>query len=460
MTTLEPRRSLVEERAPAISPITRWQRRAVLARLNSLRDGHLTIRDRLGETSLGHVSRDQQFRATVEVHNTRFYRSIVADGGLGAAEAYLAGDWSCDDLVTLLRIIARHQESIARSPSLAGWIGDRARRLMHALRTNSRRGSRRNIAAHYDLGNDFFSLFLDDTMTYSCGIFERPENSLADASLAKIDLACRKLELLPTDHLLEIGGGWGSLAMHAAGEYGCRVTTTTISNAQHELVRRRVAAAGLADRVTVLRSDYRDLVGLFPAAAFDKLVSIEMIEAVGHRYFDAYFAACRRLLKPWGMMLLQAITIPDNRFEGYKKSVDFIQRYIFPGGFLPSIAALCAAMARQTDWRLSHLEDFGPHYARTLAEWRRRFLDNRASIGGLRQPDGAPRYDERFLRMWEFYLCYCEAGFLERTCDVVQMLFTGPRCQRPCPAPWLPRVVSAPPAHGSTKCHSPASLHL
>jgi cyclopropane-fatty-acyl-phospholipid synthase len=278
----------------------------------------------------------------------------------------------------------------------------------HWLRRNTRAGSRRNIAAHYDLGNDFFALFLDASMMYSCALFEDPAATLAEAQRAKLDAVCRKLALGPGDHVLEIGTGWGGFALHAASRYGCRVTTTTISRNQHELARERVRAAGLEARVTLLLEDYRDLRG-----RYDKLVSIEMIEAIGHQYFGEFFRRCDALLAPGGRMLLQAITIADQRYEAARDEVDFIKRYIFPGCCIPSVTALARAMTASSTLRIEHLEDIGPHYATTLARWRDNLLGNAARVRALGLP-------ESFLRMWVFYLCYCEAGFAERALGDVQ----------------------------------------
>jgi cyclopropane-fatty-acyl-phospholipid synthase len=295
------------------------------------------------------------------------------------------------------------------------------RRALHWANRNSRDGSRRNIAAHYDLGNDFFALFLDETLAYSCGVFEREDATLHEAQLAKFDRICRRLRLTAADHLLEIGTGWGGLAIHAAARYGCRVTTTTISREQHALAAQRIAQAGLEDRVTLLLEDYRDLDG-----SYDKLVSVEMIEAVGHQYLDDYTAQCSRLLAPEGAMLLQAITIQDQFYEAALESVDFIQRYIFPGSFIPSVTAIVDSVRRSTDMKVFHLEDIGPHYATTLGRWRTSFL---ARLDDVRRLG----YPESFLRMWDFYLCYCEGGFLERQLGDVQMLLTKPRCRLPAP---------------------------
>ncbi|MEW6296644.1 MAG: cyclopropane-fatty-acyl-phospholipid synthase family protein [Thermodesulfobacteriota bacterium] len=403
---------------------TRLARRLILARLRRLRHGRLTVIDGDTRQTFGRLSPDCQLAATVFVHDApRFYSAVACAGDIGAGEAYIDGLWSCDDLTALVRILLRNRAVLDGMASGLARVTVPLRKLFHFLRRNTPTGSRRNIAAHYDLGNDFFALFLDETLTYSCGIFTRPESTLQEASRAKIERICRKLQLSPADHVVEIGTGWGSFAIHAAKHYGCRVTTTTLSRQQYDLARQRVAAAGVADQVTVLCEDYRTLTG-----QYDKLVSIEMIEAVGHAYYDTYFRRCSTLLKPDGMMLLQAITIADQRYERAKRSVDFIQRYIFPGSCLPSITAICDSLARATDLRLFHLEDLTPHYATTLRHWRERFLAHTDDVRALGYPDS-------FIRMWEFYLCYCEGGFHERATGDVQMLLTKPQCRR---APILP----------------------
>jgi cyclopropane-fatty-acyl-phospholipid synthase len=294
-------------------------------------------------------------------------------------------------------------------------------KFFHWAHRNSRGGSARNIAAHYDLGNEFYQLMLDETMAYSCAIFPRPEATLAVASTVKFESACRKLDLKATDHVLEIGSGWGGFAIHAVQRYGCRVTTTTISRQQHDYAVRRIAELGMSDRITVLLQDYRDLVA--PPGGFDKLVSIEMVEAVGANYLDGYFGHCARLLKPEGAMLLQAITLQDQHYQQALKSVDRIQRHVFPGSFIPSIEALSRSLSRATDFKIFHLEDIGPHYARTLRHWRERFFHN---IGRVR----ALGFNDSFIRLWEYYLCYCEGGFAERQLGTVQMLLTRPGCRR------------------------------
>jgi cyclopropane-fatty-acyl-phospholipid synthase len=317
-----------------------------------------------------------------------------------------------------MRVLAHEAASLASTETWCARLVQPFRAAANWLLRNTRSGSKRNIAAHYDLSNEFFALMLDPTMTYSSGVFSASPATLEQAQIEKYDRICRALRLSSTDHVLEIGTGWGGFALHAARHYGCQVTTTTISTEQRAYAAQRFRDAGLDRRITLLDCDYRDLVG-----QFDKLVSIEMIEAVGEKYLPVYFRQCSRLVKPDGAMLLQAITIPDHRYEGYRRSVDFIQRYIFPGGFLPSMSAMAGCVARETDFRFLHVADFGPHYARTLAAWRRNFWDNISRVRAL-------GFDDRFVRTWHYYLCYCEAGFLERQIGVSQLLLTKPRCRR------------------------------
>ena len=362
-----------------------------------------------------------ELEAHVTIHAPAAYRRLATGGSLGAAEAYLRGEWSADDLMSAIRIFAANLDAASRLESPLARLASLGATLAHRRRRNSRAGSRRNIRDHYDLGNDFFALFLDETMTYSCGLFEHAGASMKDASVAKLDRVCRALDLSPSDRVVEIGSGWGSFAIHAASRYGCRVTTTTISRAQFDEVARRVNAAGLSDRVTVLLRDYRDLTG-----TFDKLVSIEMIEAVGLPFLGDYFAACSRLLTSDGQMLLQGIVLPEYRFAPYARSADFIQRYVFPGGALTSVGAIAAALAARTDFAIDRVEDFSAHYARTVRLWRLRFVQHLDEVRAL-------GYDERFLRVWEYYLAYCEAAFLERATGLVQMRLTKPgyRCALP-----------------------------
>lgn len=387
------------------------------AALGRLASGTLRLRDADGQWALGPGRREEP-TADVQVHDFRFYRALALGGTLGAAEAYLNGWWGSDDLVALFRLLARSPDS------LDGMDGAAARCLRwlsswgHLLRRNTVRGSRRNIAAHYDLGEDFYSLFLDETMTYSSGVFQHPDQPLADASREKYDRICRKLRLSPNDHVLEIGTGWGGFALHAAQQYGCRVTTTTISRRQFQYAHDRVRRAGLEGRIEVLCQDYRHLTG-----SYDHVVSIEMIESVGHEYLDTFFRQCSRLLRPAGLVLLQAITIPDHLYDRYRRSVDFIQQHVFPGGCLPSVSAMAGAVGRASDLRFLHLEDFADHYAETLARWRKRFWHHIDQVRGL-------GFDERFIRLWHYYLCYCEAGFRENQIGVAQIALAKPGCHR------------------------------
>jgi len=417
------------ERPERQSLLTKLARSLLLAQLRKIRDGRLRLIDGAYTEIFGAVSAAAPFEVTIRVRSPRFYSDVVFAGTLGSGEAYMNGYWHCDDLTGLVRLMVINRELMNDVDS--GWSRVSAPLLSfaHWLNRNDKSGSRRNIAAHYDLGNQFFELFLDATMAYSCGIFAGADSTLLDASTAKFDAACSKLALKPQDHLLEIGTGWGGLAIHAAQHYGCRVTTTTISREQYEFARERVARANLSDRITLLLEDYRDLSG-----QYDALVSIEMIEAVGDGYLDRYFRRCGELLHPDGAMLLQAITIRDQFYEQARRSVDFIKRFIFPGSFIPSISVLLQSVARATDMKLLHLEDIGPHYARTLKAWRERFLARQDEVRAL-------GYPERFIRMWEFYLCYCEGGFEERQLGDVQMLLTKPRSRRAAIA-----TIHAPPA--------------
>ena len=381
--------------------------RLVRSRLERLEHGRLTL---AGET----YGRGGALEASVQVHDARFWAQVAFGGSVGAGEAYTAGYWSADDLVAALRIFAANpQVSDGMEGGLAA-LSAPLRKALHWMARNTRRGSRRNIAAHYDLGNEFFALFLDPTMMYSAAVFEHPAMTLEEASVAKLERICRRLGLAPGMRVVEIGSGWGGFALHAAGRYGCHVTTTTISAAQYALAERRIREAGLEDRITLLKRDYRDLDG-----RYDRLVSIEMIEAIGHEHFETFFAKCASLLEPHGTMLLQAITIADQRYDRARKSVDFIKRHIFPGCCIPSVTRLVQAATRASDLRLLHLDDIGPHYATTLRLWRENLLRNAARVRSL-------GYPEELARKWEFYFAYCEAGFAERMLGDVQAHFARP----------------------------------
>jgi cyclopropane-fatty-acyl-phospholipid synthase len=403
-----------ERLSPAPRVLDRVAEHAVRKRLASLQHGRLTLVDGGAAVSVGNPTAQCPLSATAEVHDPRFYSEIAYGGSIGAGEAYMQGYWSADDLTAVMRILLHNRDVLDGMESGLARFAAPLQKALHWAARNTRGGSRRNIAAHYDLGNEFFSLFLDPTLMYSSAVFERAGMTLEEASIAKLDRICRRLALKASDHVIEIGTGWGGFALHAAARYGCRVTTTTISANQYELARARIADAGLADRITLLREDYRDLRG-----QYDKLVSIEMIEAVGHQFFDTYFQQCSALLKPDGMMMLQAITIADQRYAAARDSVDFIKRHIFPGCCIPSVAVICDSIARVTDLRLYHLDDMGPHYATTLRAWRENMFARLHQVRALNLP-------ETFIRMWEFYFCYCEAGFAEHATGDVQMLFVKP----------------------------------
>ncbi|MEO7744099.1 MAG: cyclopropane-fatty-acyl-phospholipid synthase family protein [Usitatibacter sp.] len=385
-------------------------RRGVLERLRGIGAGALQVRDEAEVFEFGIPG--AELASTITVHDSSFYADVALGGSVGAGESFMLGHWQASDLTVALRIMLRNRHAIDAVDGGMARLSAPWRKAAHWLRANTRAGSRRNIAAHYDLGNDFFSLFLDETMMYSCALFERPGMTLAEASTAKLESVCRKLGIGPEHHVLEIGTGWGGFAMHAAARHGCRVTTTTISPSQYELARARVRAAGLEDRVTVLLQDYRDLGG-----TFDRVVSIEMIEAIGHRQYREFFGRCGGLLARDGLMLLQSITIADRHYAAARDDVDFIKRYVFPGCCIPSVGALTAAMVDASDLRLVHLEDIGAHYAPTLAAWRDNFFGNLDAVRAL-------GYSETFIRLWEFYLCYCEAGFAERTLGDVQLVLS------------------------------------
>jgi cyclopropane-fatty-acyl-phospholipid synthase len=409
-----------------LTKLDAWAKRTLLNLLRRIYLGEIVLRDGEEQHIFGRRTEECDLSASLTVRHPRFYSQVLFGGTIGAGESYMAGHWSSDDLTVLLRIILLNQNVFLGLDRGLSRLKAPLYKAYHFLRKDSRKGSRINIAAHYDLGNDFYALFLDETLTYSCGIFERPQISLREASVAKYDRICKKLQLSAEDHVLEIGTGWGGFAIHAATCYGCRVTTTTISGAQYDLAKERIRTAGVEDKVHLLLKDYRDLKG-----RFDKLVSIEMIEAVGHHYLETFFRCCSDLLKDQGTMLLQAITIADQAFERHKKEVDFIKRYIFPGSCIPSVTAMGDAVAEATDLRLVHLEDITPHYARTLKTWRERFFENIQQVRAL-------GYSETFIRMWEFYLCYCEAGFQERYLGDVQMLFAKPLNRR---EPLLPSLA-------------------
>ena len=397
-------------------------RRGVLRQLSQLKSGHLVVTENgerliFGDSGAGLVGE-------VQIHDTSVWGMIASNGSIGAGEAFIHGYWSSPDLTKVIRVLVSNLDVLDAMEGGLARLGRPLIRGLHWINRNTRKGSQKNIAAHYDLGNDMFEQFLDPTMMYSAAQFLTADDTLEQAQLNKLQRICQKLDLKPTDHLLEIGTGWGSMALYAARHYGCKVTTTTLSKEQFDYTQARIEALGLQEQVTLLLEDYRDLTG-----QYDKLVSIEMIEAVGHHFLPSYFKQCARLLKPHGLMLLQAITIREQRYEQAKSSVDFIQRYIFPGGALPSVQKMLEIVGKDTDMNLMHMEDFGLHYAKTLRLWHENF---RRAHGRLTELG----YDEYFLRLWEFYLCYCEGGFLERSIGTAQLLLAKPAAM---PEPLLGR---------------------
>ncbi len=395
--------------------LDRFAKRAVLTRLGALKLGQLNLLD--GDFSQVYGARsvdDDSLEVTLEVFDQSFYADFAFGGTTAAGEAYMRGSWRCSDLTTLVRIMIKNADVLDALDN--SWLRVKAPlfRIAHWFNRNTQVGSRRNIQAHYDLGNDMFKLFLDSSMMYSCAYYPCENSDLEAASEAKLKRICDKLQLSKADRVVEIGTGWGGFAIYAARNYGCHVTTTTISDEQHALAAERIAAAGLTDSITLLKQDYRDLNG-----HYDKLVSIEMIEAVGPQFLETYLRCCSDLLKPHGVMLIQAITMCDQRYDRAVRSVDFIQRYIFPGGFIPCVSAIAEGVKQATDMRLFHLEDIGPHYATTLRDWRDKFNANLEAIR-------AQGYSEDFIRMWEFYLCYSEGGFIERVLGNAQVVLIKP----------------------------------
>jgi cyclopropane-fatty-acyl-phospholipid synthase len=395
--------------------IERAARSAVHALLRRVRSGRLVLREGWGDGQFAFGPDDAELRATVVLHSPEVYRLLARERSVGLGRAYADGLWDTDDIVTLFRIGARE---IGRSDRIRGRLAPLAsplQRLATLPVLNTRRGARRNIAAHYDLGNEMFELFLDrEWMMYSSALFERPDATLEEAQRAKLERICQALELGSDHHLLEVGTGWGGLALYAASRYGCRVTTTTISRAQREYAEGRIRAAGLEDRVQVLGADYRELTG-----RYDRLASIEMIEAVGWEYFDSFFERCSALLGPDGLMFLQAISIDDRAYEGEKRARTFSNTLIFPGGCLPSLSAMQRSVARCTDMRPIRLEDIGSSYVLTLRHWRGRFMAASKQLAEL-------GYDERFRRLWEMYFAISEAGFREARLRDLQLVYAKP----------------------------------
>ncbi|MBE0444532.1 SAM-dependent methyltransferase [Psychrobacter sp. FME5] len=413
---------------PVSDGINQVARKLIFRALQHIQFGSLTIIEAFGEqapktNNFGSVSTStasssavgrHSLNVTLMIYDSAVYRQLLLGGSIALADSYINGEWDTDDLTGLIRLAARNLAVLNKLESRFAGVSKAFEKAKHQLRKNDKSGSKSNILAHYDLGNDMYQRFLDDTMMYSSAVYKNTEATLAEAQQHKLALICQRLQLSADDHVIEIGTGWGGFAIYAATHYGCQITTTTISDAQYEEAQSRVKAAGLSDKITLLKQDYRELTG-----QYDKLVSIEMIEAVGHEYLPTFFAKCNSLLKPTGLMVLQAITFNDQNYQDYINSVDFIQTHIFPGGCLLSNQELNNQFTEQTDMVIKQLHDYGFDYAHTLRDWRAAFMGQREEIVAL-------GYDETFIRLWDFYFCYCEGGFLERTIGVVQLTAVKP----------------------------------
>ncbi|NRD74259.1 class I SAM-dependent methyltransferase [Shewanella sp. VB17] len=380
--------------------------------LSRLEGGHIELEEAGNRMSFGDIHAN--LTCKIVVLDEHFYTSLIQDGSIGGAESYIAHHWTCSNLTALIQIMARNQSQLDELDNKTQWLSRIKHQFLRLKNANTEQGSKKNILAHYDIGNDLYQSFLDPEMLYSCAIYNDKAWDLDAAQLNKMEQICQKLALKPEDHLLEIGTGWGGLAIHAVRHYGCKVTTTTISDEQYAYTKNRVEALGLSDQVTLLKSDYRLLEG-----QYSKLVSIEMIEAVGHEYLGGFFRICSNLLKPDGKMLIQAITIADQRYDKYRSGVDFIQKYIFPGGCLPSVSVMASHLSEQTDMVLDRLDDIGVHYARTLHHWRERFEAQWLMLSSL-------GYSESFRRLWLFYFAYCEGAFIERVISTHHLVARKP----------------------------------
>ena len=390
---------------------TRVLRSHFMKTIKSLTGGHIRCEDPLGSFENHFTETTNLPTIQLNIKSMDFYRSLITAGSLGAAESYIQGNWAVNHLTGLIQLMIRNRATLDKLDGKSSWLAKKLAQIWHKKTRNSKFGAKKNISAHYDLSNEFFKLFLDEHMMYSSAIYKSHKDTLNTASTHKLETICRGLALAPSDHLIEIGTGWGGLACYAAENYGCRVTTTTISDEQFHQAKETVKRKGLDHLVTVLNQDYRDL-----SAGYDKLVSIEMVEAVGHQYLPAYFETCARLIKPGGTALLQAITIEDHRYELSLNEIDFIKKYVFPGSFIPS-TSLLVSEAGKVKLKLKQLTDFGQSYAKTLNAWRAKFKDNRAQVTQL-------GFSEEFQRLWEFYLCYCEGGFIEESISCQHLVFS------------------------------------
>lgn len=388
-------------------------RTLIIKLLAQLNDACIELIEGDNHSVLG--DRNASLCGQIVIHDASFFKDVIQGGSIGAAEAFLDGKWTSPNLTVLIQVMARNQSKLDAIESKMAWLSKIKNLFLRRKNINTEQGSKRNILAHYDIGNDLYERFLDSSMLYSCAVYSDAATSLSDAQQNKMRTICEKLELKSTDNVVEIGTGWGGLAVYMVRNYGCHVTTTTISDAQYEFAKSRIEQAGLSDKITLLKKDYRLLEG-----QYDKLVSIEMIEAVGHEYLSTFFKTCSGLLKADGKMLIQAITIADARYEKYRKSVDFIQKYIFPGGCLPSVAVMSTHLSEQTDMVISDIDDIGLHYARTLHDWRQAFEKRWSELIKL-------GYSEEFKRLWLFYFCYCEGAFKERVISTHHIVARKPR---------------------------------
>lgn len=399
-----------------MSSLDRLARKTALNLLGRIQSGGFVIKEQ--GTLIGHFGRvNDPLQAEIDVLKPQFYRRLLLGGSIAAGELFIDEAWQTPDLTKVIQVFARNLAALDAFEARFSWILAPLQRFQHWRRKNSKQQAKENISAHYDLGNDLYQAFLDTRLQYSSAVYPRPDASLAEAQTHKLRRLCESIELTASDHLVEIGTGWGGLALFAATEYGCRVTTTTISEEQYRHTEALIKQHGLEDKITLLKQDYRDLQG-----QFDKLISVEMIEAVGKHYLPTFFATCSRLLKPEGKMALQAITIADQRMRSYAHSVDFIQKHIFPGGFLPSLTMMGQLFTKHTDMVVREVHDIGFDYAQTLYHWRQQFNHAHPSLK-------AAGYDDRFGRLWNFYLAYCEGGFRERTVSAVQLVASKPLCR-------------------------------
>ncbi len=396
---------------------TNWKhaaaKKALLKLLSKITHGSLTLQDNDESYQFGNLNSD--LKAHVVVNDPRLYWNMLSGGTIAAGESYFNSQWDSPDVTKVIRVMVRNSALIDTIDHRFSGLSQLVQRFSHFANRNSQSQSKKNIVAHYDLGNDFYKLFLDETMMYSSAVFKNPDDTLYQAQIQKLDDICQRVQLKPGDKVIEIGTGWGGFAIHAAKHYGVHVSTTTISDAQHAYAKAQIEKEGLTDKITLLKEDYRNLEG-----KYDKLVSIEMIEAVGHQFLPTFFQTCNDLLKPNGKMLIQAITIADQRYDRYRKQADFIQKYIFPGGFLPSVQVMNQNIAKHTDLKVSSLDDIGLDYAMTLKHWSDRLKLAKDKLSGL-------GLDQTFYRMWQFYFYYCEGGFRERLISTVHLTAEKPR---------------------------------